>query len=80
MLFRKIFERFFIWYDSSDDLYKVFYAVQRVVWKNGKLKQEFSITDMDKINESTSIRQNRKAERVLVVRDSKKRRSWILLK
>lgn len=80
MLFRKIFERFFIWYDSSDDLYKVFYAVQRVVWKNGKLKQEFSITDMVKINESTSIRQNRKAERVLVVRDSKKRRSWILLK
>lgn len=80
MLFRKIFERFFIWYDSSDDLYKVFYAVQRVVWKNDKLKQEFSITDMDKINESTSIRQNRKAERVLVVRDSKKRRSWILLK
>lgn len=80
MLFRKIFERFFIWYDSSDDLYKVFYAIQRVVWKNGKWKQEFSITDMDKINESTSIRQNRKAESVLVVRDSKKRRSWILLK
>ena len=64
----------------SDDLYKVFYTVQRVVWKNGKLKQEFSITDMDKINESTSIRQNRKAESVLVVRRSKKRRSWILLK
>lgn len=64
----------------SDDLYKVFYTVERVVWKNGKLKQEFSITDMDKINESTSIRQNRKAESVLVVRHSKKRRSWILLK
>ena len=30
---------------------------------------------MDKINESNSIRQNRKAESVLVVRDSKKRRS-----
>ena len=30
---------------------------------------------MDKINESTSIRQNRKAESVLVVRHSKKRRS-----
>ena len=79
MLFRKIFERFFIWL-LSDDLYKVFYTVERVVWKNGKLKQEFSITDMDKINESTSIRQNRKAESVLVVRHSKKRRSWILLK
>lgn len=68
-----------IW-QLSDDLYKVFYTVERVVWKNGKLKQEFSITDMDKINESTSIRQNRKAEGVLVVRHSKKRRSWILLK